>query len=80
MSTLEKAMELLQELPEHKLEAVYLYMRFVDEQMESEIPTAHRKKGAKSIMGIARQYADPERIAMEEGAFANAMEEKHASD
>ena len=29
MSTLEKAIELLQEMPERKLEAVYMYMRYV---------------------------------------------------
>lgn len=32
MSTLEKAIGLLHEMPERKLEAVYMYMRFVHSQ------------------------------------------------
>lgn len=41
MSTLEKAIGLLQEMPEDKLEAVYMYMRFVDSQPDNNktIPT-----------------------------------------
>lgn len=35
MSTLEKAIGLLQEMPESKLEAVYMYIRFVDSQSDS---------------------------------------------
>ena len=35
MSTLEKAIGLLQEMPENKLEAVYMYIRFVDSQSDS---------------------------------------------
>lgn len=35
MSTLEKAIGLLQEMPESKLEAVYMYIRFVNSQSDS---------------------------------------------
>jgi len=77
MSTLEKAIGLLQEMPEHKLEAVYMYMRFVNSQIDSDelIPT---EKDVNSIIGIAHEYANPELIPLEKEAFANAMAEKHA--
>ncbi len=80
MSTLEKAMNLLQTMPENKIEAVYMYMRFIDSQIESSDFLTTEKKGALSIVGIAQQYANPELIPMEKEAFANAMAEKHAID
>lgn len=36
MSTLEKAMDLLQAMPENKLETVYMYMRFINSQTEND--------------------------------------------
>lgn len=35
MSTLEKAIGLLREMPENKLEAIYMYIRFVNSQSDS---------------------------------------------
>lgn len=77
MSTLEKAIDLLQEMPERKLEAVYMYIRFVNSQSDNDelIPT--EKKDVNSIIGIASEYANPELIPLEKEAFANAMAEKH---
>lgn len=77
MSTLEKAMELLQTMPEQKIEAIYTYICFVNSQMDAE-ETSQKNKGAKSIVGIANKYANPDLIPLEKEAFANAMEEKHA--
>ncbi len=77
MSTLEKAINLLQTMPEQKIEAVYTYMRFVSTLVENE-KIATKKKNASSIAGIARQYANPDLIPLEKEAFADAMAEKHA--
>ena len=41
MSTLEKAIELLQEMPERKLEAVYMYMRYVSSQSDDNDTSAN---------------------------------------
>lgn len=79
MSTLEKAMNLLQTMPEQKIEAVYTYMRFVNTLVEDE-GIGKKKKKAESIAGIAHQYANPDLIPLEKEAFANAMAEKHAID
>lgn len=75
MSTLEKAINLLQTMPQHKLEAVYTYMQFVNTLAENEETVT--KKSANSIVGIAHQYANPDLIPLEKEAFANAMAEKH---
>lgn len=64
MSTLEKAINLLQDMPEHKLEAVYTYIQFVNTLTENE-ETATHKKSASSIAGIAREYANPELVPLE---------------
>lgn len=77
MSTLEKAINLLQEMPEQKIEAVYTYMCFVNTFVENE-RIDKKKKKAGSIAGIAHQYANPDLIPLEKEAFANAMAEKHA--
>lgn len=77
MSTLQKAMNLLQTMPEQKIETVYTYMLFVNTLAEDKDKTP-KKKNAKSIAGIAHQYANPELIPLEKEAFANAMAEKHA--
>ena len=45
MSTLEKAIDLLQTMPEDKLEAVYMYMCFVSTQMDTkELVVKQEKK------------------------------------
>ena len=77
MSTLEKAMNLLQTMPDSKLEAVYMYMRFVSSQADEA--AASEKKSARAIVGIAHEYANPELISLEKEAFANAMAEKYAN-
>ncbi|MCM1105337.1 MAG: hypothetical protein NC355_00185 [Blautia sp.] len=77
MSTLEKTINLLQEMPEQKLEAVYMYVRFVNAQTEE---ASSPKKDASSIAGLAKQYANTDMISLEKEAFANAMVEKHAID
>lgn len=76
MSTLEKAMNLLRTMPENKIEAVYMYIRYVNDQTDE--PPIPERKSANSIAGIAHEYANPELIPLEKEAFANAMAEKHA--
>jgi len=50
MSTIEKAIDLLQTMPENKLEAVYMYMRFVSTQMDAEeLVSKPEKKQALSL-------------------------------
>lgn len=61
MSTLEKAIGLLQEMPESKLEAVYMYIRFVDSQTDSDASVSaekendmeRRKKGFQELLSFA---------------------------
>lgn len=63
MSTLEKAINLLQTMPQHKLEVVYTYMQFVNTLTENEETAA--PKSANSIVGIAHQYANSNLIPLE---------------
>lgn len=44
MSTLEKAIDLLQKMPENKLETVYMYIRFVDSQTDREVSVIAEEK------------------------------------
>lgn len=55
MSTLEKAIGLLQEMPEHKLEAVYMYIRFINSQLsdDEENPIEKRQRGFENLMSFA---------------------------
>lgn len=61
MSTLEKAIGLLQEMPENKLEAVYMYIRFVDSQSDNDVSVAtekdnemeKRRKGFQELLSFA---------------------------
>ena len=61
MSTLEKAIGLLQEMPENKLEAVYMYIRFVDSQADSDVSVTtekekdieRRKRGFHELLSFA---------------------------
>lgn len=43
MPTLEKAMELFQTMPEQKIESIYTYMCFVNNQMNTEESTPNKK-------------------------------------
>ena len=66
MSTREKAMNLLQEMPESSLESMqFIFTR----QYHRAVPA--------SAFGIAHKYADPALIEEEEGAFGRAMVQKH---
>lgn len=78
MSTLQKAMDLLQTMPEQKIETVYTYMLFVNTLAENKDNTP-KKKDARSIAGIAHQYANPALMPLEKEAFADAMAEKHTA-
>ncbi len=80
MSTLEKAINLMNEMPEQKIETIYAFIQFINSQASNTVsPSAPEKKETKkSILGIAHEYANPELIEQEEGAFERAMAEKHA--
>lgn len=66
MSTLEKAIGLLQEMPENKLEAVYMYIRFVNSQTDSDVSGAtekekdveRRKRGFQELLSFAGTLPD----------------------
>lgn len=73
MSTREKAMNLLQEMPEQTIEAVYAFMQFVLTRQE-------RRGAPASAFGIAHKYANPALIEREGGAFERAMVKKHEAD
>ena len=78
MSTLEKAIGILREMPENKLEAVYMYIRFVDSQSENNEAILAPKENIDSLIGIAHEYANPSLVEKETGAFENAVIEKFA--
>lgn len=75
MSTLEKAINLLQEMPEQTLETVYAFM-------QSLVPQSSRvsDQSEDTTFGIAHKYANPLLIEKEKGAFERAMVQKHAVD
>lgn len=70
MSTLEKAIILLREMPEQSVEIVYNFMQ----SMQSE----NIISSDTSAFGIAHKYANPALIEKEKEAFENAMVKKHA--
>lgn len=74
MSTSEKAIDLLQTLPEHELETAYTFLQLIDEKNDED----ETKKN--SAFGIAHEYANPELVPLEKEAFADAMAGKHAID
>ena len=61
MSTLEKAIGLLREMPENKLEAIYMYIRFVVSQSDNNevVPAPdkstleERQRGFQALMSFA---------------------------
>ena len=73
MSTLEKAINLLQEMPEQAVETVYAFMQSVQAQQNRRMETT-------SAFGIAHKYANPALMESERGAFERAMAEKHEAD
>lgn len=77
MSTLEKTIDLLQTIPENKLETVYTFLQFIKFQEAQQNSSTKNKKGKTSAFGIAHEYANPGLIPLEKEAFANAMAEKH---
>lgn len=83
MSTLEKTINLLQEMPEQTLESLYNFICSVWIRQDSNLKPSENAftpnaRDVDSIIGIAREYANPELIPLEKEAFANAMAEKHA--
>lgn len=82
MSTLEKAIDLLETLPDNKLEAAYAFIQFIDSEAygKSSDISASRQAAVQSMLGIAHEYANPELIEREEGAFEHAIAEKYAAN
>ncbi len=82
MSTLEKAVGLMKNMPESKIETIYAFIRFINSEQDEIAPENHLPKLAtvKSFIGIAQEYANPAFIDQEEGAFERAMAEKHATN
>ena len=68
VSTLEMAINLLQEMPEQAVETVYAFMQSV---------LAQQGRRAEPSFGIAHKYANPALIEKEGGAFERAMVKKH---
>ncbi len=73
MSTLEMAINLLQEMPEQAVETVYAFM-------QSVLAQQNRRTEPSAAFGIAHKYANPALIEEEGGAFERAMVEKHEAD
>jgi len=46
-------------MPENKLEAVYMYIRFVDSQIDNNEGIPSPNKNIDSLMGVAHEYATP---------------------
>lgn len=78
MSTLEKAIDLLQTMPEKEIETVYTFLQFIKYRENEQQKRSENKSNNISAFGIAHKYANPELIPFEKEAFANAMAEKHA--
>lgn len=77
MSTLEKAIGLLQKMPESKLEAIYMYICFVDSQSDSNEAIPTPGKSIDSLMGIAHKKTLEERQRGFQGliSFAGTLPE-----
>jgi hypothetical protein len=82
MSALEKTINLLETMPDDKIETVYAFVRFINSEVY-EMPSGSvstKKEDIQSVLGILHEYADPELIEQEEGAFERAIAEKYAAD
>ena len=82
MSTLEKTIGLLENMPDDKIETVYAFVRFIGSDIyeSSSEPAATKMETIQSMLGIAHEYANPALIEQEEGAFERAIAEKYATD
>lgn len=69
MSTLEKAIDLLQTIPDDKLETVCTFLQFI--KYQEDFMKENEKK--YTAFGIANKYANPDLIPLEKEAIANAM-------
>lgn len=78
MSTLERAIDLLQTIPENEPETVCTFLQFIKSQVAQQGIPDKGSINKTSAFGIAHQYANPDLIPFEKEAFANAMAEKHA--
>jgi hypothetical protein len=81
MSTLEKVMSLLQDMPEQQLETVYTFTQLMTMNQTIHLtiqPEYHEPVKNETAFGIAHKYANPNLIEKEEGVFEDAMAKKHA--
>ncbi|MCM1124584.1 MAG: hypothetical protein NC416_18570 [Eubacterium sp.] len=76
MSTLEKAIGLLREMPENKLEAVYMYIRFVDSQTDNNEGTS--SSNIDSLEETSHKHENPTLAQKEMDAVENTVTEKHS--
>lgn len=75
MSTLEKAIGLLRQMPEPMVEAVYGFMQSMSDRQETNTAVPEN-----TAFGIANKYANPSLIEKETGAFERAVVERYAAD
>lgn len=82
MSILEKTIGLLETMPNDKIETVYAFVRFIDSDTYKLSPESASTKmeTIQSMLGIAHEYANPELIEQEEGAFERAIAKKYSTD
>jgi len=84
MSTLEKTIGLLETLPDNKLKTVYAFARFINEEADiyemPPEPSHPSMEAVQSMLGCAHEYANPDLIEQEEGAFERAVAEKYAAN
>lgn len=82
MSILEKAIDLLETMPDNKLETIYAFVRFIDSNTYESSPelSATKIKTIQPMLGAAHEYANPALIEQEEGAFERAIAEKYTTD
>ncbi len=76
MSTLEKTINLLRDMPEQSIENVYRFIRVLQSRQDN---AGHAVRQETSAFGIAHKYANPALIEKEKEAFQNAMLKKHAN-
>lgn len=60
-------------MPKLKIETVYAFIQFINCQADEIFVSSISKKKARSILSIAKEYANPELIEKEEGTFECAM-------
>ncbi len=80
MSTLEKTIGLLKNMPNDKIETVYAFVRFINSDNYEPPSKSAKMETIQSMLGIAHEYANPALIEQEEGAFERAIAEKYATD